>query len=115
MSSVHGQTSLEFSLPLVGAMLIAISRLEDYRHDVYDVTIGSLLGTVIAYFSYRRYYPSLRSAQCDDPYPSRADVAAKAGSKRKDEASRVEGRGRILDSELSEAMPLREASGELED
>jgi diacylglycerol diphosphate phosphatase/phosphatidate phosphatase len=25
----------------------------------------------IAYFSYRRYYPRLHSAKCDEPFPSR--------------------------------------------
>ena len=59
-------------LPLVGAALIAISRCEDYRHDVYDVTVGSLLGLAVAYFSYRRYYPKLASSRCDQPYPTRA-------------------------------------------
>jgi diacylglycerol diphosphate phosphatase/phosphatidate phosphatase len=57
--------------PLLGAALIAISRCEDYRHDVYDVTCGSILGMGIAYFSYRRYYPRLRSPKCDEPFPSR--------------------------------------------
>lgn len=57
--------------PLLGAALIAISRCEDYRHDVYDVTIGSTLGMSIAMFSYRRYFPRLRSPKCDVPFPSR--------------------------------------------
>lgn len=57
--------------PLLGAALIAISRCEDYRHDVYDVTIGSSLGMAIAFFSYRRYFPRLRSPRCDQPFPSR--------------------------------------------
>jgi len=57
--------------PLLGAALIAISRCEDYRHDVYDVTCGSILGMGIAYFSYRRYYPRLHSPKCDEPFPSR--------------------------------------------
>jgi len=57
--------------PLLGAAMIAISRCEDYRHDVYDVTCGSILGMSIAYFSYRRYYPRLRTPKCDEPYPSR--------------------------------------------
>ena len=61
--------------PLVGAAWIAISRLEDYRHDVFDVTGGSLLGLLTAYFSYRRYYPSLRSPICHQLYPSRNDSA----------------------------------------
>ena len=72
--------------PLIGAALIAISRLEDYRHDVYDVTFGSILGMAMAYFSYRRYYPALRSVRCDEPYPSRATVALhNAAGKMRDE------------------------------
>lgn len=59
--------------PLLAAALIAISRLADYRHDVYDVTCGSLLGMLVAYFSYRRYYPVLRYAQCDTPYNKVSD------------------------------------------
>lgn len=45
--------------------MVAISRLDDYRHDIYDVTCGSILGLLVAYFCYRRYYPSLGSALCD--------------------------------------------------
>lgn len=30
--------------PLLGALMIAISRCEDYRHDVEDVCVGSVLG-----------------------------------------------------------------------
>jgi diacylglycerol diphosphate phosphatase/phosphatidate phosphatase len=52
----------------MGALMIAISRCEDYRHDVWDVTFGSLLGMGVAYFSYRRYYPPVRSARCDVPF-----------------------------------------------
>ena len=78
-------------LPLIGAALIAISRCEDYRHDVYDVTVGSVLGMSIAFFSYKRYYPGLKSSRCDEPYPSRADVAALNGyGKIKDEEERIQ-------------------------
>jgi diacylglycerol diphosphate phosphatase/phosphatidate phosphatase len=63
---------LIFIAPLMGALMIAISRCEDYRHDVYDVTCGSILGMSIAYFSYRRYYPELHSSRCDEPFASRA-------------------------------------------
>ena len=59
---------LAFS-PILGAALIAISRCEDYRHDVYDVTCGTILGFLIAQFSYRRYYPSLCGRQCGVPFP----------------------------------------------
>ncbi|KAH6958680.1 phosphatidic acid phosphatase type 2/haloperoxidase [Fusarium avenaceum] len=56
-------------LPLIGAGLIAISRCEDYRHDVYDVCVGSALGMSVAYWSYRRHFPRLSSQKCDEPYP----------------------------------------------
>jgi len=56
--------------PLLGAAMIAISRCEDYRHDVYDVTCGGILGMTIAYWSYRRFFPRLRNEHCDVPYPS---------------------------------------------
>lgn len=55
--------------------MIAISRCEDYRHDVYDVCVGSALGLVVAQYTYRRYYPALRSRECDVPF-------AKAGDER---------------------------------
>jgi diacylglycerol diphosphate phosphatase/phosphatidate phosphatase len=71
--------------PLLGAALIAISRCEDYRHDVYDVTCGSILGMAIAYFSYRRYYPRLRSPKCDEPFPSRESSFNEGFAKIKDD------------------------------
>lgn len=54
--------------PLVGAALIAISRLEDYRHDVFDVVSGSVLGAIVTTFNWRRYFPSLWASDCDQPY-----------------------------------------------
>ena len=102
--------------PLVGAALIAISRLEDYRHDVYDVTTGSILGMLIAYFSYSRYYPHLKSARCDVPYPSRAEWASKNGyGKLKDEEAGVgSSNGFSVDDLENEAehVPLRDTSRE---
>ena len=74
--------------PLLGAALIAISRCEDYRHDVYDVTTGSSLGILVAYNTYRRYYPPLRSTKCATPYPNPAEGGF---SKVKDEEERVRG------------------------
>ncbi|KAI1758021.1 PAP2 superfamily protein [Xylaria castorea] len=56
--------------PLVGAAMIAISRCQDYRHDVYDVSVGSLLGITVAFWSYRRYWPRLNSRECNEPYPT---------------------------------------------
>ncbi|KEY67265.1 hypothetical protein S7711_09060 [Stachybotrys chartarum IBT 7711] len=57
-------------LPLLGAAMIAISRCQDYRHDVYDVCAGSALGITVAYWSYRRHWPNLSSPTCHEPYPS---------------------------------------------
>lgn len=65
--------------PSLGALLVALSRMADYRHDVYDVTCGSLLGILVAWFSYRRYFRRLRDPRCDVPYPSRADIANRQG------------------------------------
>lgn len=75
-------------IPLLGAALIAISRCEDYRHDVYDVTVGSILGFLVAHFSYRRYYPALRSSRCDTPYPAPGEGDGGKG-----------GKGRVKDEE----------------
>jgi diacylglycerol diphosphate phosphatase/phosphatidate phosphatase len=65
--------------PLVGAALIAISRCEDYRHDVWDVTAGSTIGFLVALFSYKRYFPSLRKRNCDVPYPTPGEMLQKSG------------------------------------
>lgn len=46
-------------LPTVGAALIAISRIMDARHHPFDVISGSLLGILVAWGSYRQYFPSL--------------------------------------------------------
>lgn len=102
--------------PLVGAALIAISRLEDYRHDVYDVTTGSILGMLVAYFSYKRYYPTLNSPHCDTPFPSRAEWASKNGfGKLKDEEASI-GSAESFDvddmEDDTEHVPLRDASRE---
>ncbi|KAI0273546.1 PAP2-domain-containing protein [Gloeopeniophorella convolvens] len=58
-------------LPLFGASLVAISRTMDYRHHWQDVTAGSILGIVCAYFSYRLYYPNLSSETAHLPYAPR--------------------------------------------
>lgn len=94
--------------------MIAVSRLEDYRHDFYDVSAGSLLGVSLAYFSYRRYYPSLQSRRCHEPYPSRAETGAaeKKQGQTLDEEERVGGLDDDEDGERDgdEHTPLRAAS-----
>ena len=99
--------------PLLCAALIAISRVEDYRHDVYDVTVGSMVGMAMAYFSYRRYYPSLTSPHCHEPYPNRAGFATQAGGgKMRDEESRIRGATEFslgdLTEDEAETYPLGE-------
>ncbi|KAF2136335.1 uncharacterized protein K452DRAFT_280106 [Aplosporella prunicola CBS 121167] len=100
-------------MPLLGAILIAISRCEDYRHDVYDVTIGSLLGMLVAWFTYRRYYPALRNRKCDTPYPSRAELADDHGyGKKQDEESRIQSAAdfELDDLDEDERVPLHSGS-----
>jgi len=57
--------------PLTGALLVAISRTMDYRHHWHDVLVGSIVGLVLSYFSYRQYYPSLASPFSHRPYSPR--------------------------------------------
>lgn len=52
--------------------MIAITRCEDYRHDVYDVTCGSIIGIIVAHWSYRRFFPWLRHENCDVPFSKRS-------------------------------------------
>lgn len=77
--------------PLLGAALIAISRCEDYRHDVYDVSVGSVLGMAVAHYTYRRYYPALRSKGCATPYPNPADDVKGFGKVKNDDEEALRG------------------------
>lgn len=93
--------------PLVGAALIAMSRLADYRHDVFDVTVGSTLGMSVAWFSYRRYYRSLKHLHCEVPYPSPWEYAIAQGSKR---VKDVEHQGRDEDFSIEDLSEDEEQS-----
>ncbi|KAI9766629.1 MAG: hypothetical protein M1840_006440 [Geoglossum simile] len=46
-------------VPTLGAALIADSRIMDARHHPFDVLSGSLLGIVVAWCSYRQYFPPI--------------------------------------------------------
>lgn len=58
------------ALPTLGAMLIAISRTEDYRHHFVDVILGSTLGSLVAWITYRKYFPSIFAGRSYVPHPS---------------------------------------------
>ena len=100
--------------PILGAAMIAISRLEDYRHGPYDVMAGSLLGLGVAYASYRRYYPALRRRECETPYAGRGKGKGEKGDEGDENSERRYGRlkreGPGLDEEerVSERIPLRD-------
>lgn len=84
--------------PLLGATMIAISRCQDYRHDVYDVCVGALLGWTVTYWSYRRYWPRLSSSRCDEPYtgpPGADDYGNNRYSRVRDEEERVGSRQNV--------------------
>ncbi|KAK3343110.1 phosphatidic acid phosphatase type 2/haloperoxidase [Neurospora tetraspora] len=80
--------------PLLGALMIAISRCMDYRHDVEDVCVGAVMGWVITYWNYRRYWPRLSSGRCEEPYSGMTGEREYAGQ------GDVNGRyGRVRDEE----------------
>ena len=59
-SLADGQTRAWWAMsPLLGGIMVAISRTEDNRHHWQDVLVGSLLGMFIAWVSYRSYYRKL--------------------------------------------------------
>ncbi|EXJ72581.1 uncharacterized protein A1O5_03727 [Cladophialophora psammophila CBS 110553] len=95
---------LIFLAPLAGAALVAMSRLADYRHDIYDVTCGSLLGMSVAYITYRRYFRPLRHPKCDVPYPNRADYALARA------ARAAKARPRDLEQQLEDEFSLSDHS-----
>lgn len=89
-------------LPLLCALMIALSRLADYRHDVWDVTAGGTLGMSVAWFSYRRYYPALQSIRCDVTYD-------------KDDATDSDSFGKRDDEEQGLSRPFISRSGSAND
>ncbi|ODV95140.1 hypothetical protein PACTADRAFT_49888 [Pachysolen tannophilus NRRL Y-2460] len=55
-------------IPAFGACYIALSRTEDYRHHFVDVILGSVLGCIMAWWSYRRIFPKITDDYCYLPY-----------------------------------------------
>ncbi|KAL2187701.1 acid phosphatase/Vanadium-dependent haloperoxidase [Thermothelomyces heterothallicus CBS 203.75] len=96
--------------PLLGATMIAISRCQDYRHDVYDVCVGGLLGWTAAYWSYRRYWPRLGSWRCEEPYAGplgAQDVVGRSGYGRVRDEEEGLGQGRNVRIDLGVLSNMR--------
>lgn len=119
----HTYKCFLFAFPMIGALLVAISRTRDYRHHWQDVFIGSLLGMYkvvtgnmrcfvsslsnimelgagIAYFAYRQYYPSLVHVQCHCPYGPRF-VALESEQDHSGDGDIRNGASRLPDDESS--------------
>jgi diacylglycerol diphosphate phosphatase/phosphatidate phosphatase len=75
--------------PLAVAGLVAVSRVDDYRHHWQDVLVGSLLGASVAYFVYRQYYPALYEQDCSRPYSPRKPKRKNTASVEEDVESAV--------------------------
>ncbi|KAJ2957873.1 hypothetical protein NQZ79_g6451 [Umbelopsis isabellina] len=70
----HTYKGFIFAGPWIAALLVAISRTVDYRHHWQDVTVGAMLGTGLAIFAYRQYYPPLWSDVSDEPFAPRVGL-----------------------------------------
>lgn len=66
--------------PFIGSTLIAITRTMDFRHHATDVLFGALLGSIVSYFCYRQYFPTLTSPHSHLPFaPRLPEVERPAG------------------------------------
>ena len=65
-----------FTVPLC----FAISRTCDYHHHWQDVTVGTLLGTLLAIFVYFQHYPYLTHLSCDIPLAMMSQTQTKDDS-----------------------------------
>jgi len=62
------------TIPYIFSVVVAMSRVFDYRHNWEDVFAGGLLGLVIGTITYFYYFPSLLDPNCDIPYQNRKEI-----------------------------------------
>lgn len=75
----------------IAAILVAITRVQNYRHSGIDVTWGAIIGIIFAVFAYLQYYPVLTAAECHVPFPPRDfSYLVKDSQGRVDESSALE-------------------------
>lgn len=67
-------------LPLLGAVWIGLTRLQDYWHHVEDVAAGFVLGLTMAYCFYRQIYPAIISVNAGILLVARPTPSASNGS-----------------------------------
>lgn len=67
-------------LPCLLAFYVALSRTQDYRHHFIDIILGSLLGSFVAWWSYRRYFPEIKSNTCYVPYILLENIRSNEGN-----------------------------------
>ncbi|KAJ9095959.1 hypothetical protein QFC21_005321 [Naganishia friedmannii] len=58
-------------IPIAAASLISVSRTMDYRHHATDVIAGGIIGTLMAWYAYRQFYPPLAAPNSHRPYSPR--------------------------------------------
>lgn len=81
LNSVSGRIRTHRTLlgiiPIVVALLIAISRTCDYHHHWQDVSVGALIGLVAGTFSYHQQYPTVWHPEAPVPlveFPKYSDA-----------------------------------------
>lgn len=68
VSNGNSIKGLVCSFPTLFASFVAVSRTEDNRHRGSDIIAGTLIGAIVAWITYRLFFPPLAAADCDTPY-----------------------------------------------